>query len=121
MEPLNLVVYNRDPGTAQTLAASLSQHFDSVSLAGEYKEIRSTVARNRADILILDLETSQSGELGRLHREFPALCIVGTHRLADEKLWAEALDQGAADVCMPLHDDVLRSVLRERTQRAAAA
>jgi len=120
METLKLVVYQNDPRTAQDLAVSLSQHFGPVSLAREYKEIRTTVVRNRADVLVLDLETSRSDEVGRLHKEFPTLCIVGTHRLADEKLWTEALDQGAADVCEPRNEQVVNSVLRESTHRVAA-
>jgi len=120
MEPIKLVVYHNDPRTAQALAFSLSKHFGSVKLANKYEEVRPAITRNHADVLVFDLETSRSDEIGRLHREFPSLCIVGTHRLADEQLWAEALNQGAADLCEPRNDDVVRSVLRERVQHAAA-
>jgi len=120
MEPINLVVYQNDPRTAQALVVSLSQHFGSVKLAHQYEEVRPAIKRNHADVLVFDLETARSDEIGRLHQEFPALCIVGTHRLADEQLWAEALNQGAADLCEPRNDDVVRSVLRERVQHAAA-
>ena len=119
MEPLKLVVYHNDPGTAQALAVSLSQHCGAVKLA-KHEEVRSVVARNRADVLVLDLETSVSDEIRTLHDEFPTLRIVGTHRLADEKLWAEALDQGADDLCEPRNDEVIRSVMRGNAQRAAA-
>jgi len=119
MEAINLVVYQNDPGTAQSLVVSLSQHFGSVKLAHEYEELRPAITRNHADVLVFDLETSRSGEIGRLHQEFPSLTIVGTHRLADDKLWTEALDQGAADLCEPRNDEVVRSVLRERLQHAA--
>jgi len=120
MKPLNLVVFHNDPRTAQALVGSLSRHFDSVDVASRYEEVRPAIKRNCADVLVFDLESSRSGEIRRLHHEFPSLCIVGTHRLADEQLWTEALEQGAADICEPRNDEVLRSVLRERVQHAAA-
>ena len=120
MEPLSVVLYQNDAGTAQTLAASLSQHFDSVYLARSYADVRPAVTRQHAEALVLDLETSGPDEVERLHHEFPGLCIVGTHRLADDKLWAEALSLGASDICEPRKDDVVRSLLHGLTRRAAA-
>ena len=120
MEPLSTVVYQSDPRTAQTLAVSLSQHFGPVNQVRKYEEVRSAISRHRAVVLVLDVETSRSDEIGRLHHEFPSLCIVATHRLADDDLWTEAMNQGAADVCEPRDDQVVRSVLRGRAYRAAA-
>jgi len=120
MEPLNLVVYHNDPGTAQGLVVSLSQHFVSVHRAKDRDEVRTSIARHRADVLILDLESLRTDEIGRLHHEFPSLCIVATHRLADEKLWTEAMNQGAEDVCEPRDEQVTHSVLRGRAHCAAA-
>ena len=121
MEPLNVVLYQHDAGTARALAANLSRHFPSVYLTRNREEIRPAIARLRADVLVLDVETSRSGEVECLHQEFPGLSIVCTHRLADEELWAEALNQGADDMCMPRNaDDAVRSVLRNRARRAAA-
>jgi hypothetical protein len=120
MEQFSVVLYQNDPGTAQTLAVGLSQHFESVYLVRTCEEVRPAIARNRAGALVLDLETSGPGEVERLHREFPRLCIVGTHRLADDKLWAEALSLGACDICEPRNDDVVRSVLHHLAGHAAA-
>src|SRR5208282_4806167 len=120
MEPLCVVLYQNDPRTAQTLAVSLSQHFDSVHLARTYQEVRPAVAQHQAEAVVLDLETSGPCEVERLHREFPSLCIVGTHRLADDKLWAEAMSLGACDICEPRTDDVVRSVLHGLTHNAVA-
>lgn len=120
MEPLCVVLYQNDPRTAQTLAVSLSQHFDSVHLARTYQEVRPAVARHRAEAVVLDLETSGPDEVKHLHREFPELCIVGTHRLADDKLWTEALNLGASDICEPRNQDVVSSLLRGLTHRVAA-
>jgi DNA-binding NtrC family response regulator len=121
MEPLSVVLYNNDAGVAQALANRLSQHVRSVHLARSCDEIRGSIARYRAKVLVMDLENSCLGEVGRLHHEFPGLSIVCTHRLADEELWTEALNQGAADMCEPRNaDDILRSVMRERAQGVAA-
>jgi hypothetical protein len=120
MEPFGVVLYQNDPRTAQTLAVSLSQHFDSVYLAGTYQEVGPAVARHRAEAVVLDLETSGPGEVERLHNEFPGLCIVGTHRLADDQLWTEALSLGASDICEPRNNDVVRSVLQHLPRRLAA-
>jgi DNA-binding response OmpR family regulator len=120
MAPLNVVLYQYDPRIAQVLAASLSQQSLSVYLAHDREELRPTIARNRAEVLVLDMEASSSVEVERLHHEFPSLSIVCTHRLADDELWTDALSHGAADVCEPRQDEVVRSVMRERAHRAAA-
>ncbi len=120
MEPLCVVLYQDDPRTAQSLAVSLSQHFDTVHLARTCQEVRPAVARHQAEAVVLDLETSGPCEVERLHREFPELCIVGTHRLADDKLWTEALNLGASDICEPRNQDVLSSLMRGLTHHAAA-
>lgn len=121
MQLLNVVLYQGDAGTALTLVSSLSHHVRAVHMARTRDEIRPTIARHRAEVLVLDLEISCLGEVKRLHGEFPELSIVCTHRLADEELWAEALQQGASDMCEPRRtDEVVASVLRERAQPAAA-
>jgi DNA-binding NtrC family response regulator len=120
MEELRIVIYQNDPRAAQNLAVSLSQYFDSVHLAHSYEEVHLAVTRNRADVLVLDLETSGAGEVERIHHEFPSLCIVGTHRLADDELWTEAVNRGASDICEPRQQDVVRSVLHALTRHAAA-
>lgn len=120
MEPLSVVLYQNNPRTAQTLAVSLSQHFDAVHLTSTCQEVRPAVAQYRARVVVLDLEASGSDEVQRLHREFPEVCIVGTHRLADDRLWTEVMSLGASDICEPRKEDVLRSVLHGRLHRAAA-
>src|SRR5271169_4527983 len=125
-QPLSLVIYHTDPRTAQALVVSLAQRFGPVNLVRRYEEIRSTITRHHASVLVLDLE-GMEGEASRanavrdLHREFPSLCIVATHRLADDQVWTEAMNQGAADVCEPRDDEVVRAVLRGRARGTAAA
>lgn len=120
MEQPNVVLYQHDARTAQALAANLSRHFHSVNVARSCDEIRQAIARNRAEVLVLDVETPESNQVELLHQEFPSLSIVCTHRLADEELWADALSHGAADMCVPWDaDDVVRSVIRNQARHAA--
>ncbi len=121
MEPLSLVIYHNDPRTAQALATGLAQHFGPINRISEGDEIRPALVQHHPDVLVLDMETSRSDEIRRLHKEFPLLRIVATHRLADEGLWTEAMNQGADDVCEPRDDEVVQTLLRGRAHTAAAA
>jgi hypothetical protein len=67
-------------------------------------ELRHRIAKNRADVAILDIEATPLSEVEHLSQEFPKAYLVCTHRIADEDMWAAALHAGAADVCMA--DDV---------------
>ena len=121
MQPLSVVLYQSDVGVASFLSSNLSQQVGPVHIASQRDEIRPAVARHRAEVLVLDVETSCLSDVERLHSEFPDLSIVCTHRLADEELWIKAMQQGATDVCDPQHaDQVVASVLRERALHAAA-
>lgn len=121
MQPASVVLYQKDAGAAQALINQLSHHLHSVHLARTCEDIRPALARHRAEVLILDLENSCLNEVERLHREFPGLSIVCTHRLADDELWTAALTQGAADVCEPWNTEgVMRAIVREQSRAAAA-
>jgi DNA-binding NtrC family response regulator len=120
--PVTVVLYQHDVRMAECLASTLSDHSSSVHMARSSKEIRPAIARYRAKVLVLDLETSGLKDVEELHHEFPSLNIVCTHRLADEQLWAEALRSGASDMCVPSHtDEVVRSVLNKPAHQAAVA
>jgi DNA-binding response OmpR family regulator len=120
MEPSSVVLYQSNSETAEILAAGLSQHFESVYLAGSVSEAGPAISQHHAEALVLDLEAVDWAELSRLRQDYPSLHIVGTHRLADEELWTAALNQGASDICEPRQDDVVRAVLQGMTQRAVA-
>ncbi len=62
-------------------------------------DLRASMVKHHADVAILDLEVASIKALERLCREFPHTSMVGTHRLANEELWASALRAGAVDVC----------------------
>jgi len=122
MDPASVVLFQKDAGTAKVLISRLSERVSCVHLARTCEEVRPTIARHRAKVLVFDLEDSGLKEVERLHQEFPSVSIVCTHRLADEELWTAALTEGAADVCEPRNtDDVVRAVVREQGRASAAA
>ncbi len=101
MKPLTLVVAQCDPQSAEALANKLQAHFKGVCLARDLEDVRRTIVQNRADVVVIDLEMAPLSEVDRLRREFTNLDIVCTHRLADERLWSDALNAGAVDCCHP--------------------
>ena len=77
------------------------------------------LAQNRPQAVVLNIEQWRLTDVETLHRKFPALPIVCTHRIPDEKMWMAALDAGASDVCPT--GDVLTAVLRSIATQTAAA
>jgi DNA-binding NtrC family response regulator len=119
---LSVVVLEHNPGVARSLAGGLRSHF-SVHVTRSREELREDVTRTNPQAVVLNLEHWQLHDVENLHRDFPALPIVCTHRVPDEDMWMAALAAGASDVC-PADDvtNVLTSVLRslQRSQTAAA-
>ena len=109
----SVVVLERDPKVAQSLAGGLRTHFHFVHLTGSRDELRAQVTTNRPEAVVLDIEYSRLTDVRSLHHDFPALPIVCTHRIPDEEMWMAALEAGASDMC-PSDDvqNVLTSVLR---------
>lgn len=99
MKPLSVVVYQIDSKSAESLANSLYNHFRVVNVASDLDELRSAIPRHRADVAIVDLERTGLDDVRQLLREFAETSIVCTHRLADERMWTEALAAGAVDCC----------------------
>lgn len=109
----NVVVVERDPGVARSLADGLSSQFHSIHLARSGAELRERIAKNRPAAVILDMEYSRLTDVQNLREDFPSLPIVCTHRIPDEKLWIAALEAGASGVCRAADvQNVLISVLR---------
>jgi DNA-binding response OmpR family regulator len=109
----SVVVLEQDPRLAQSLAGKLSSHFHVVHLARSRDDLRERVAKNKPQVVVLDVEYSRLSDVRNLHSDFPSLPIVCTHRIPDEDLWIAALEAGASDVC-PADDPqkVLTSVLQ---------
>jgi DNA-binding response OmpR family regulator len=99
MQALTIIVFQRDPRLAQSLASTLSLHYHAVHVATSVEELRVDVSRYRAEVAVLDVEASCLEDVTRLHREFPSVSIVCTHRVADEEMWTAALTAGASDMC----------------------
>jgi DNA-binding response OmpR family regulator len=110
---LSVVVLESDPRVAQRLADGLRSHFHSVHVTRTRDELRDKVAKNRPEAIVVDIEASRLTDIESLHRDFPALPIVCTHRVPDEEMWMAALGAGAADVCAAGDvENLLTSVLR---------
>ena len=85
--------------------------------------MRDSVAHTQPQAVVLNIEYWRLTDVESLHRDFPKLPIVCTHRIPDEDMWMAALQAGASDVC-PADDvrNVLSSVLRStELSRGAAA
>lgn len=99
MKPLSVVVAQSNSKTAEMLEQSLNNHFRVVHMAGDLDGLRQTILRHRSDVAIVDLELAALSEVQQLKLEFSTTTIVCTHRLADEKMWMDALAAGAVDCC----------------------
>lgn len=122
MQPLNVVVLQNDARIAQSLVSVLANTFGAVHQVQSLRELRSSVAKHRAGIAILDMEAASMSDVEHLSREFPKACIVCTHRLADEDMWTAAVNAGAADVCPPSDTrGILRAALNSSMTQSAAA
>jgi len=118
----SVVVLENNPGVARSLAGGLRSHF-LVHVTRSREELRDDVVRTNPEAVVVNLEHWVLADVESLHRDFPALPIVCTHRVPDEDMWMAALEAGASDVC-PADDvaNVLTSVLRHLavSRRAAA-
>src|SRR5215471_16736323 len=112
MKPLSVVVAQSNAQTAEFLTKCLYNHFRMVNTAGDLNELVHSIPKHRADVAIVDLELTGMAQLQQLRNQFPATTIVCTHRLADEKMWAEALAAGATDCC---HTSDVRAIVLAAT------
>lgn len=122
MQSLTVVLLQGDAGVAKSLASALSHAFSSVQQVQSLAELRNRIAKHRADVAVLDIETASLSEVEHLSHDFPGASIVCTHRVADEEMWAAALQAGAADVC-PADDipSIVRAALGNAVKRHIAA
>ncbi|HSY64060.1 MAG TPA: hypothetical protein VK829_05645 [Terriglobales bacterium] len=123
MQPLNVVLLQSDSRAAQSLVSALANTFGSVHQVQSLGELRTSIAKHRARIAILDMEAASLSDIQHLSREFPKACIVCTHRLADEDMWTAAVNAGAVDVYPPSDTrGILRTALQSvsMTQYATA-
>jgi DNA-binding NarL/FixJ family response regulator len=100
MQSFNVVLLQSDSRITQSLIACLCNSFSSVREVRSLDDLRTSVARYRAGVAIVDMEMASVSDVERLSHDFPEVCIVCTHRLADEEMWTAALNAGAVDVCL---------------------
>jgi DNA-binding NtrC family response regulator len=122
MQSLTVVLLGGDAAVAQSLVSALSQGFSSVQQVQSMSELRNRIAKNRAEVAILDIEATPLSEIEHLTQDFPGAHIICTHRVADEEMWAAALQAGAVDVC-PANDvaGIVRAALGNSGRRHVAA
>jgi DNA-binding NtrC family response regulator len=123
MNRLNVVIASRDARVANHLAESLNQHCRSVCVTNSVDEVRHAIAKVRAQVAIVDLETADLKQVRDLCTEFGQTQVVCTHRIPDEEMWAEALSAGAIDCChnadvAGIMDAVRRNVQLARSKAA---
>ena len=122
MTPYSVVVWQDDPRVAQVLAESLAHHFKAVNVADSLEEVRPKLMADRAEVLVLDMEGAHLDLVERMHQDFPGICIVCTHRVADEAKWAAALDVGASDYCQTSDTEgILLAAIRNVSSSHSAA
>ncbi len=99
MQPLSVVVLQNNSANAKSLVKSLDYHFRVVNVVRNMDELTRAIPRHSADVAIVDLEFASLDDVRRLRKEFPGASIVCMHRLADERMWIEAVAAGAVDCC----------------------
>lgn len=121
MNPLKVVIVQSDPTVAAPLAESLRQHFHAVHTVRSLDELRAAVLKHRAGVVVVDVELAGLAQVQQLRREFKNLCIVCTHRLADEDMWSEVMSAGATDICCSSDITGILSVMLRHTPAAQTA
>jgi DNA-binding NtrC family response regulator len=122
MQPSNVVLLQSDSEIARSLVSVLSNTFGSVQVVGSLGELRTSIAKQRGGIAILDMDSASIPDVERLSHDFPGASIVCTHRCADEEMWAAALNAGACDMC-PSSDTrgILRAAMGNASVTRSAA
>lgn len=122
MKPLSLALLQGDAQTTRSLASSLCHHFTAIYSARSIEELRELIVKYRTEVVIVDMEVACLSEVERLHREFAGICIVCTHRLADEDMWTAAINAGAADICSSADtSSIVTAALRSRNSFGISA
>ena len=91
----SVVVFEKDPRVARYLTLGLRPHF-LVHVIQSREELRERLSGKHPEVVVLDIEDWRLTEVADLHRDFPALPIVCTHRIPDDEMWMAALEPGPA-------------------------
>ena len=122
MKPLAVALLQTDTRNIRALCSSLCHHFHAIHATTTISELRHLIAKHRISVAIVDMELAALSEIERLRRDFAGICIVCTHRLADDEMWTAALGIGAADVCLSRDTaGIVTAALRSALMQPAAA
>jgi len=123
MNHLSLILLQKDSRVARFLSRQLCNYFHSIHVARTTGELRDLITRFRSDVVVVDIECASLADVQLLHHDFANLCIVCTHRLADEQMWTAAMDAGADDICSALDTRAIVSAATRSApiSRSAAA
>jgi len=121
MDSLSVALLQKDSGVAHFLSGQLCHHFHAVHVVRSASELRELILRFRPDVVIVDMETASLTEVEQMHRDFTSVCIVCTHRIADEEMWTAALDAGAADICSATDTHGILAAAMRNTSLARSA
>ena len=108
MKPLSVIVAQSNAKTGEFLTKSLYNHFRVVHTADNLNDLLHSIPRHHAVVAIVDLELADLEHVRQLALQFSCTKIVCTHRLADERMWTEALAAGATDCC---HSSDVRAIV----------
>ncbi|MCI0356458.1 MAG: hypothetical protein L0099_15695 [Acidobacteria bacterium] len=103
MPQSTVVLALTSPRSAEVLAVALHSYFETVAVVHAPEHLQPALLKFRANVAIVDLEMVGLKDVEALHRDFPHVLLVCTHRVPDEAMWAAALSGGAAD-CFPVSD-----------------
>jgi hypothetical protein len=122
MPAVDVTLLQSEAGTTQSLVVPLHKACRAVRQAKSFGDLRISLAEYPTEIVILDLEAASFPELKSLLRDFPGVSVVCNHRLADEEMWAVALNAGAVDCCASSDiQGILRATLQRPTRTRIAA
>lgn len=123
MQAQGVILLQSDARAAKSLVSALGSSFPSIHQVGSVGEVRASIAKHRATLAILDMESATLSDVAGLSREFPAASIVCIHRCADEEMWTAALNAGARDLCASTDTrGILQAALKTvSVMRSAAA
>jgi DNA-binding NtrC family response regulator len=120
MLSLNVVLAQHDPKATSSLINNLRGQCRAVTVSKK-DEVREEILRARADVAVLDLELFSLPEVQNICEEFKNVSVVCTHRLADEELWTNAMNAGAADCCLPTDVNGILFAVRRYAARSRSA
>ena len=97
MPQSTVVLALTSPRAAEVLAVALHSYFETVAVVHAPEHLQPALLKFRANVVVVDLEMVAVRDVETLHREFPHVLLVCTHRVPDEAMWAAALSGGAMD------------------------